>query len=58
MALLECPDCRSPVSSDAASCPKCGRRLKYWTPGRIILALILIPLVFVIASNMPAFCSR
>ena len=25
MALLTCPDCQSQVSSEAPSCPKCGR---------------------------------
>lgn len=43
MSLITCPDCRTPVSDRADACLKCGRRMRYWTPGRIILAIILVP---------------
>jgi RNA polymerase subunit RPABC4/transcription elongation factor Spt4 len=53
MALITCPECKESISSDASSCPKCGKTLRYWTPVRIILAIILIPIVWLIATNLP-----
>lgn len=51
MALLKCPDCSGPVSSDAKACPKCGakppRRTSLFT--KIVgglFALFVVSLVF------------
>lgn len=41
MALLRCPDCGKDVSSTAKSCLHCGRSMRYWTAGRIVLAIFL-----------------
>lgn len=43
MPLINCPDCQNDFSSLAKACPHCGRPFNttYWTPGRIILAIIL-----------------
>ena len=42
MSLIKCPDCSETVSTKARSCPKCGREIIYWTPGRIFLGLLLV----------------
>ena len=35
MALIECPECGSEVSSEAAACPKCGHPLRAKPSGGI-----------------------
>lgn len=39
--LKSCPDCKHAVSSKAAKCPYCGRKLKesefYWVAAAIVL---------------------
>ena len=41
--LSPCPDCGNPVSTSAAACPKCGRKLKQTAVG--VLAVVLLVLV-------------
>lgn len=43
MPLINCPDCKKEFSDQAKACPNCGRpfNVTYWTPARIILAIIL-----------------
>lgn len=56
MALVICPDCKGSVSNKAKACPKCGRNLRYWTIGKILLALILAPIVFFIFAVILPYC--
>lgn len=46
MALMRCPECGSDVSSEAYNCPKCGIGIKYWTTGRILIAIVIIFVAF------------
>ena len=32
MALIKCPECNNPVSTNAATCPHCGNPLNHSTP--------------------------
>ena len=50
MPLKPCPDCGLAVSPKARACPKCGREIIYWTPGRILLAIV----VGIIVLNLAA----
>lgn len=54
MALKQCPDCGNQVSPKAAACPKCGREIKYWTPGRILIGILMVVFVF----GIPSYCLR
>lgn len=46
MALLKCPDCGSDVSSEAAACPKCGRKARSKvSPLRIVGMLAIVALL-------------
>lgn len=56
MALVICPDCKGSISDKATACPKCGRSLRYWTIGKILLALILAPIVFLFFALVLPFC--
>lgn len=44
-ALINCPACDREVSSNAASCPKCGEKIKEAQTATGFLAAILIALV-------------
>jgi uncharacterized paraquat-inducible protein A len=54
MRLIRCPDCEKTFSPEAKACPHCGRpfNVTYWTPARIILAIILGLFVFWFFSNL------
>ncbi len=49
MALINCPDCGNPVSSEAPVCPKCGRPIRAINRRWIVLAaaFVVIGLAFV-----------
>lgn len=50
MALISCPECKNQVSSEAKSCPKCGKALKkslFW-----IYIVIAIVIVFIISITL------
>jgi predicted nucleic acid-binding Zn ribbon protein len=62
MALITCPDCGSQISSDAPTCPKCGRLMAKGKPkegiflqsmnmgcGCIAVVVIVFVVMFVIA---------
>lgn len=44
MALKPCPDCGKPLSSQAPTCPNCGREtgVRSFSPTRVIVALAII----------------
>lgn len=48
MALIECPDCKHQVSTDAQTCPQCGARTKpkpfkwwLWAPLGLVAMFLL-----------------
>lgn len=44
MAMIACPECQQSVSSDAASCPGCGKRIKgEFSPGLAMVLSLIIP---------------
>lgn len=45
MALIECPECKQPVSSEAEKCPHCGRAIAQKQSAAGVLAAIIIGLV-------------
>lgn len=57
MALISCPECGESVSTDAFSCPHCGKRLvEAWKAGRFskgaaITAIIVLLVVVGICSQ-------
>lgn len=60
MALIACPDCKKEFSDLAKACPNCGRPIRavYWTPARILLAIVLGIIVFGVASHLPDLFSN
>jgi len=45
--LFSCPDCGNTISSQAETCPSCGRRFKHvQTPGGILGAILLALFIF------------
>jgi RNA polymerase subunit RPABC4/transcription elongation factor Spt4 len=45
MALVECPECKKQVSSEAEKCPHCGRTIAQKQSATGVLAAIIIGLV-------------
>lgn len=45
MSLIHCPDCKTQVSSEAKSCPKCGRAIKKEQSATGILAAVILGLL-------------
>lgn len=58
MPLITCPDCRKEISPQAKSCLHCGRPMRYWTLGRVVIALILGIIIFSIAVQIPLWLSN
>ena len=54
MAVINCPDCSTDISTKAVSCPKCGREIKYWTPGRILIGILIV----VVFLGFPSYCLK
>ena len=48
MALENCPECETQVSTTAKVCPKCGHDFNALKPGQHRIALIFIVIVLVI----------
>jgi uncharacterized protein (DUF983 family) len=48
MALENCPECETQVSSTAKACPKCGHDFNALNPGQHRIALIFIVTILVI----------
>ena len=53
MPLIKCPECGLEVSSEAASCPKCGHPLKARPSGGIntkdpvhVIGIVLVVIIF------------
>lgn len=44
MSLIQCPDCKHQVSSEADKCPNCGRTIKQRQTATGLLAAIIIGL--------------
>ena len=54
MALMQCPECGTDVSSEAAACPKCGHPLRATPAGGInprdpvhVIGIILVVIVLI-----------
>jgi RNA polymerase subunit RPABC4/transcription elongation factor Spt4 len=45
MALINCPDCKKQVSSEAEKCPHCGRSIAAKQSATGVMAAIIIGLV-------------
>ena len=63
MAIISCPDCGNQVSSEADTCPKCGRPIKSGFMGRAGTSRwlnigCLIVLCIVAAFGLMAMCAR
>lgn len=54
MALIICPDCKKSISSGADKCLHCGRSMVYWTPGRILIGVLMVVFIF----GVPSYCLR
>jgi hypothetical protein len=57
MALVPCPDCKSEISSDAPTCPRCGwkRRL---APKSTWILLAMLVFVVLGAGGAAKFCGE
>ena len=42
MAMINCPECKTEVSSEAKICPKCGVRVKPSNAGAIVAGIVLL----------------
>lgn len=57
MALIECKECKKQISSDAASCPHCGKPIKTENPTQVkdaasgCLGIIFLALIFFAAID-------
>lgn len=45
MALIACPDCKTEVSDEAPTCPKCGRAMKQAAKGNVMFTGIVVAVV-------------
>jgi predicted amidophosphoribosyltransferase len=52
MPLSDCPDCATPISTEAFVCPKCGRPTGKQVPGVLKWRKILILWVVLVAAFM------
>jgi hypothetical protein len=42
MAMIDCPECGRPRSTEAKACPACGHTIVRRRPGAVVLGVILI----------------
>lgn len=46
--LITCPECKTEVSDEAPTCPKCGRTIKKGSKGNLTFTGIVVALVSVV----------
>ena len=54
MPLIKCPECQQPVSSTAATCPNCGKPVKY-KPSFLFVLFLLIVIGLIAAGGFSIF---
>jgi len=52
MALIQCPECKKDISTDAKKCPNCGKRVKHGALFWISMAFIGLFILFVIEFRL------
>ena len=55
MAMTECPECKSEVSSEAKTCPKCGFKIKKFPLGMVIgIPIAVVSAILLFGASIPA----
>ncbi len=55
MAMTECPECKTEVSSEAKTCPKCGFKIKKFPFGMVIgIPIALVSAFLLFGASIPA----